>query len=185
MAQRQQRGLLALGLLAVAALQLLSPGFVAPSQQRRLTVLPRAAFESGKVNKGAELGDVTSLPPEPVLECDSSCVSAIEDCLEEGCSVDALMKLDAKLAEDEQKIETAMTELQQTRKTNPAPGAETELAWLDNFLSRSGTLRAQLLALRPVDDTSFAEKIIRAASVAFGGGRATDYPKAGVSPFSA
>merc|ERR1719510_1030805 len=185
MAQRQQRGALALLLLAALALRLPSPGFVAPGASGRPTSVPRAAFETGKVNKGAEAGDVAELPSEPVLGCDSSCMSAIEECLEEGCSVEAMTKLDMKLAEDEQQVQDAIEELGQLRKTSTVPKADTVQAWLDNFLNRSGSLRAQLLALRPVDDTTFAQQIIRAASVAFGGARPTDYPKAGVSPYSA
>mmetsp|Transcript_38848 Transcript_38848/g.120846 ORF Transcript_38848/g.120846 Transcript_38848/m.120846 type:complete len:196 (+) Transcript_38848:88-675(+) len=146
----------------------------------------RAAFESGKVNVGAEIGDGSAaVPPEPVMSCDTSCMSAIEDCLDEGCSVEALMKLDQQLASDEKKVEATISKIKQLQKTEPVPEAETQLAWLDNFLSRTSALRGQLLALKPIDDTPFVQKIVKAASVAFGGGRPTDYPKVGVSSYSA
>jgi len=158
----------------------------APGAARaRPALAVRAAFESGKVNVGTEIGDGSAaVPREPVMECDSSCMSAIEDCLDEGCSVEALMKLDQQLASDEKKVEAAMSEIKQMQKTERAPEADAQLAWLGNFLGRTSALRGQLLALRPVDDTPFVAKIIKAASVAFGGGRPTDYPKVGVSPYS-
>lgn len=50
-------------------------------------------YQSGKVNVGAEIADEAPPPPPPVLECDEGCMTAIFDCLEEGCSVDALLGL--------------------------------------------------------------------------------------------
>jgi len=111
-------------------------------------------------------------------------MTAIFDCLEEGCSVDALMKLDSKLADDEKKIADSVTQLAETQKTAYTSENAGTLAWLQNFLSRSGSLRGQLLALKGVEDTDFVTQMVKAASVAFGGGRPTDYPKVGVSPYS-
>uniref|UniRef100_A0A7S1LHS2 Uncharacterized protein n=1 Tax=Alexandrium catenella TaxID=2925 RepID=A0A7S1LHS2_ALECA len=144
-----------------------------------------ASFESGKINVGVEGGDGdVQLPPDPVLSCDGSCVAAIETCLEEGCSVEALMKLDAKLAADEKHISATMEEMKAIRKMERVPEASTKIAWLENFLGRSGTLRGQLRALKPVEDSNFIQQMVKAAGVAFGGGRDTDYPKVGVSPYS-
>merc|ERR1711920_1146830 len=112
-------------------------------------------------NKDVELGAEAELPPAPVLECDSACVSAIEDCLEDGCSVEAMTQLAAKLAEDAKTVQDTMSKIEQLVKMNPVPGAQEELAGLDKFLCRSGTLRAQLLALKPMDGTSLVQQIIR------------------------
>eukprot|EP00435_Cladocopium_sp_Y103_P036725 s1261_g9.t1 len=117
-------------------------------------------------------------PPPPVLECDEGCMTAIFDCLEEGCSVDALLKLDQKLAEDEKKIVSTVKEIQTVQKTAFSPENAGTLAWLNNFLSRSGSLRAQLQALQGVKDSDFIQQMVKAAAVAFGGGRPNDYPKA-------
>ena len=43
-----------------------------------------------------------------VLECDEGCITAIESCLEDGCSVEAMMKLDAAIAKDEKTIKARM-----------------------------------------------------------------------------
>merc|ERR1719188_2041466 len=109
---------------------------------------------------------------------------AIYDCIEDGCSVEALMKLDEKLADDEKKIDKSVQDIEALQKTAYSPENEGTLAWLQNFLGRSGSLRAQLRALRGASDQSFVEQIVKAASVAFGGGRPNDYPKVGVSSFS-
>eukprot|EP00425_Heterocapsa_triquetra_P033575 CAMPEP_0195108236 /NCGR_PEP_ID=MMETSP0448-20130528/84285_1 /TAXON_ID=66468 /ORGANISM="Heterocapsa triquestra, Strain CCMP 448" /LENGTH=63 /DNA_ID=CAMNT_0040144755 /DNA_START=6 /DNA_END=193 /DNA_ORIENTATION=+ len=62
-------------------------------------------------------------------------------------------------------------------KTDPVPEAATQMAWLQNFLDRTASLRAQLVAIKPAGKASgFAQQIIKAAAVAFGGGRETDYP---------
>uniref|UniRef100_A0A7S4RMC6 Uncharacterized protein n=1 Tax=Alexandrium monilatum TaxID=311494 RepID=A0A7S4RMC6_9DINO len=152
----------------------------------------RRAGEAGKVNiaQKQEVRDYllgedggpspgSSAPPAasedraelPTLECDEACVTAIEDCLEEGCSVEAIQKLDESLAKDEAKV---MGELRKAQS-----------AWLLNFLQRTGALRAQLSAiLRSETAASCGEQLVRAAAVAFGGSRPTDYPKSGVSPYS-
>jgi len=144
----------------------------------------RSAFDSGKVNVGVELESDVPPPPQPVLECDEGCIAAINDCIEEGCSVDAIMKLDKKLAEDEQKVQATMASIEGQQKTGYTEENTGSLAWLKNFLGRSGSLRAQLQALKTIEDGDFIKQMVKAASVAFGGGRTGDYPKVGVSPYS-
>jgi len=151
----------------------------------RTSRVARGAYESGKLNLGAEVDYDVPPPPQPVLECDEGCMVAIYDCLEEGCSVDALMKLDKKLADDERKIESSVNAIEEQQKTAYNDENKGTLAWLGNFLSRSGSLRAQLQALKGIEDSDFVKQMVKAASVAFGGGRSTDYPKIGVSPYSA
>ncbi|CAE7560720.1 Shab [Symbiodinium sp. CCMP2456] len=136
---------------------------------------------SGKVNldRSQELrdflmGKVPSAPAKqaaekswelPVLECDEGCVSAIESCLEEGCSVDALMKLDAAIAKDEKTIEAKLKGKQD--------------AWLQNFLQRSGALRAQLSTmLSRKKSEPWMTQLVKAAQLAFKSSRDGDYPKA-------
>jgi len=156
------------------------------------SAVARRAGEAGKVNiaQKQELRDYllgedgapspgSSAPPAatkvwtelPTLECDEACVAAIEDCLEEDCSVEAVQKLDEALAQDEAPV---MGELKKA-----------ENAWLASFLQRTGALRAQLSTiLRSETTTSYVEQLVKAAAVAFGGGRPNDYPKSGVSPYS-
>eukprot|EP00434_Breviolum_minutum_P046170 symbB.v1.2.041603.t1/scaffold8395.1/size6521/2 len=100
----------------------------------------------------------------PVLECDEGCITAIESCLEDGCSVEAMMKLDAAIAKDEKVIKAKLK------------GKED--AWLANFLQRSGALRAQLAAMvnRKTSEPWMAQ-LIKAASLAFKTSREGDYPK--------
>eukprot|EP00438_Fugacium_kawagutii_P036803 Skav208756 [mRNA] locus=scaffold1871:217326:217868:+ [translate_table: standard] len=166
--------------IAVGTLHLLSVSFSTTTRIAR-----RAAYQSGKLNVGAEVSDMdTPPPPPPVLECDEGCMTAIFDCLDEGCSVDALLKLDQQLADDEKKILENVKEIETVQKTAYSQENAGTLAWLKNFLSRSGSLRAQLQALKGVKDSDFIEQMVKAASVAFGGGRPNDYPKVGVSPYS-
>mmetsp|Transcript_31288 Transcript_31288/g.74176 ORF Transcript_31288/g.74176 Transcript_31288/m.74176 type:complete len:193 (+) Transcript_31288:66-644(+) len=171
-------------LLAIAGcLRLMGTGFTGPTAAAP-TRIARASFETGKVNVGVELQEEPAEPPQPVLECDEACMTAIYDCIEEGCSVDALMKLDTQLARDEQKIVGTVSELKDTQKTAYTPENAGTLAWLGNFLSRSGSLRAQLQALRGIQDSDFVRQMVKAAAVAFGGGRPNDYPKVGVAGYS-
>mmetsp|Transcript_74911 Transcript_74911/g.178164 ORF Transcript_74911/g.178164 Transcript_74911/m.178164 type:complete len:190 (+) Transcript_74911:97-666(+) len=159
-------------------------GGVAPPARR--VAVARANFQSGKVNKGSEISEGgASGAPKPVIGCDEACIRAINGCLEDGCSVEAMMKLDAQLASDEAKISETMVSLEEKQKTEFSPEDQGTIAWLSNFLGRTGTLRAQLHAMKDFDDTDFLKKIVKAASVAFGGGRAGDYPKVGVSPYTA
>jgi len=120
-----------------------------------------------------------------VVECDTECMTAIFDCLEDGCSMEALLKLDQKLAEDEQKIVSSRDELAAAQKTAFTEENMGTIAWLDNFLGRTGSLRAQLRALQGIQDSDFVKQMITAAGYAFGGGRKGDYPKVGASPYSA
>eukprot|EP00439_Symbiodinium_sp_Y106_P056146 s3765_g7.t2 len=107
----------------------------------------------------------------PVLECDEGCVSAIESCLEEGCSVDALMKLDAAIAKDEKTIEAKLKGKQD--------------AWLQNFLQRSGALRAQLSTmLSRKKSEPWMKQLVKAAQLAFKSSRDGDYPKVGASSYT-
>uniref|UniRef100_A0A7S1LEJ2 Uncharacterized protein n=1 Tax=Alexandrium catenella TaxID=2925 RepID=A0A7S1LEJ2_ALECA len=185
MGRRSHSGSLVCGglLAAVGCIRLACVGFVGPLA-RAPSCLARASFDTGKVNVGVELGEEATPPPAPVLKCDEGCMTAIYDCLEEGCSVDALMSLDTKLAQDEQKILDSVEELKATQKTSYTPESAGTLAWLGNFLSRSGSLRAQLQALRGIQDNDFVQQMVKAAAVAFGGGRHGDYPKVGVSGYS-
>lgn len=178
--------LVCLALLAAAGLRAL--GFVAPSPRASApSRVQRAAYESGKVNAGAEIGEGAAPLPPPVLECDEGCVTAIYDCIEDGCSVEALEKLDVRLAADESKIATSLEELSSQQKLNFSPENAGAQAWLQNFLSRSGSLRAQLQSLKSVvhAEGDLVSQIMKAAAVAFGGGRKGDYPKVGVSGYSA
>lgn len=184
--QRSSRALSVCVALA-AAVGIRSLGFVATggATAPRLRVA-RAAYESGKVNAGAEIGVELPPPPQPVIDCDDGCMTAIYDCIEEGCSVDALLKLDTKLAEDEAKIVSSIKALQDQQKLNFSPENAGTLAWLGNFLNRSGGLRAQLQTIKQVGgDSDFVKQMVTAASVAFGGMKKGDYPKVGVSGYSA
>jgi len=158
------------------------------SQRRRLHTPLK--YDSGKVNS-IEITYEAMSPPMPVLECSESCMTAIFECLDEGCSVEAMQRLDKELAEDEAKIQKTRAELQELKKKSVDDTFQMEtqgtLAWLDNFLSRSGALRAQLIALTHIDeqDHDFVKQMVKAASYAFGGSPGKgDYPKAGVAPYS-
>lgn len=192
---RQNRSLVRVAVVVVAGVQAARfcsafvGGAAQPGMRHRVALRQGTGnYESGKVNFGMEVDNRGSavVPPEPVIECDTSCIKAIEECLDEGCSVEAMMALDAKLAEDEAKIAEQLSDLSQIMKTDPVPEAATQMAWLKNFLGRSGTLRAQLQTMKPLAKKSgdFAQQLIKAAAVAFGGGRETDYPKVGVSSYS-
>mmetsp|Transcript_120628 Transcript_120628/g.336605 ORF Transcript_120628/g.336605 Transcript_120628/m.336605 type:complete len:192 (-) Transcript_120628:276-851(-) len=171
--------------LAVAGFHAASYTFLLPAP-RTTARIARAAYESGKVNLGLDpsSGRANSVPA-PLLEVNDATNMAIMDCLEDGCSVEALMALDEKLARDEKKIQDSMVELKEIQKTSFSPDNLEALAWFDNFLSRTGSLRAQLQAMKGVESSDFVKQIVKAASVAFGGGRPNDYPKVGVSPYSA
>lgn len=108
-----------------------------------------AAFESGKLNLGIEGSVVKSKHmPEPVLEATESTNAAIQACLEEGCSVEALMELDQKLAKDEATIKTTLDELHSSQAEEFSEEGSEQIAWLSNYLDRSGSLRAQLQAVK-------------------------------------
>jgi len=171
---------------AVLALQVLDTSFVAP--RRETVAAPRltrhASFETGKINMGVELGESKNLP-KPLLEANEATNLAITDCIEGGCSVEALMELDQKLARDEGKIQSSIEKVKAAQKTTYSQDNIEALIWFDNFLQRTGGLRAQLQALKGAKDSDFVKQLVKAASVAFGGGRQTDYPKVGISPYSA
>mmetsp|Transcript_52990 Transcript_52990/g.138102 ORF Transcript_52990/g.138102 Transcript_52990/m.138102 type:complete len:191 (-) Transcript_52990:201-773(-) len=175
-----------LALAGVAALRAwVGVGFAAAPMRARATKAARAAYDSGKVNLGVDLDADVAPPPQPVLECDEGCVTAIKDCLDDGCSVEAMLKLDAKLADDEKEVESKIAALKEAQKTNFEEGNVAMLYWMENFLGRTGSLRAQLQAMRESKDSDFVKQMVKAASVAFGGGRTSDYPKVGVSSYSA
>merc|ERR1712008_57618 len=154
-------------------------------QAQRRPRVSRAAYESGKVNVGVEPGDGAAVVPAPLLEVNDATSLAIQDCLEDGRSVEALMALDEKVARDEKKVQETMNTLKGVQKMAFSEDNAEALAWYNNFLNRSGSLRAQLQPLKGLQDTDFVKQLVKAASVAFGGGRSTDYPKVGVSPYTA
>lgn len=178
--------IVALAGLSFSILSLSFTGALADNTLRHLRPASRrTAYESGKVNVGAEIKMESEKLVAPMLDCDEACMTAIYDCLEDGCSIEALQSLDQKLAEDESKIVSSMRQLQAIQKTDFSEENTGTLAWLNNFLGRSGSLRAQLKALRGLQDSDFVKQMIKAAGVAFGGGRHGNYPKVGVSPYSA
>eukprot|EP00933_Yihiella_yeosuensis_P063152 TRINITY_DN6623_c0_g1_i1.p1 TRINITY_DN6623_c0_g1~~TRINITY_DN6623_c0_g1_i1.p1 ORF type:complete len:190 (+),score=42.55 TRINITY_DN6623_c0_g1_i1:185-754(+) len=189
MAHRLTSGMLIIAVVAFFGLHAVS--FVAPriAGAPRLRYAGRFAtkFEPGKINFGLDAAMAKSKSvPKPMLECNEATNVAIQDCLEEGCSVEALMELDRKLAKDEQKIADTMAEIHNTQASEYSQDAAEQVIWLDNFLSRTGALRAQLHAVNTFKaDSDFAKTLMKAAAVAFGGGRQTDYPKIGVSPYTA
>mmetsp|Transcript_49782 Transcript_49782/g.98799 ORF Transcript_49782/g.98799 Transcript_49782/m.98799 type:complete len:221 (-) Transcript_49782:47-709(-) len=147
--------------------------------------------ELGKVNLG-EVEDDPSAENDPAdfwksygsvmsMDVDAVVVGAIQNCVEEGCSVEAIMKLDTVLAENEKMV------VSEKSKTSD----KTAVAWLDNFLSKTVSLRSQLLAVKPAmpslgKDSDFLKQMIKAAAIAFGASpRGNDYPKVGVSSYSA
>ncbi|CAL1171382.1 unnamed protein product [Cladocopium goreaui] len=145
----------------------------------------KRAFQQGKVNLNVEGALVKSRNmPEPILEANEATTVAIQDCLDEGCSVEALMELDQKLARDEAKIKDALDKLHDIQSQEYSEDSAEQIAWLGNFLDRCGSLRAQLMAVKTLEEPDFASQLMRAAAVAFGGGRHGDYPKVGVSPYS-
>ncbi|CAJ1365015.1 unnamed protein product, partial [Effrenium voratum] len=176
-------------LVALAIAGCFHRSFVQPSHEGRfLRKLARGAA-AGKVNidksqdlrdflLGEKAGAPTKAAPKaqeswthlPVLECDEGCITAIESCLEEGCSVEAMMKLDAAIAKDEKTVKAALK--------------KKEDAFLENFLQRSGALRAQLVAMvnRKASEP-WMEQLIKAAKLAFASSKG-DYPKVGALPYS-
>eukprot|EP00434_Breviolum_minutum_P002748 symbB.v1.2.002418.t1/scaffold129.1/size311234/7 len=139
------------------------------------------AFEQGKVNLNLDGTLVKSRHmPEPMLEANEATTLAIQDCLDEGCSVEAFLKL----ARDEAKIKGALVQLHDIQSVEYSEDSAEQIAWLRNFLDRCGSLRAQLMAVKTLEEPDFASQIMRAAAVAFGGGRHGDYPRVGVSPYS-
>mmetsp|Transcript_15865 Transcript_15865/g.19419 ORF Transcript_15865/g.19419 Transcript_15865/m.19419 type:complete len:188 (-) Transcript_15865:106-669(-) len=145
----------------------------------------KRAFQQGKVNLNMESAVVKSRHmPEPILEANEATTVAIQDCLDEGCSVEALMELDQKLARDEAKIRDALDQLHDIQSQEYSEDSAEQIAWLDNFLNRCNSLRAQLMAVKTLEEPDFTAQMMRAAAVAFGGGRQGDYPKVGVSPYS-
>mmetsp|Transcript_48397 Transcript_48397/g.93437 ORF Transcript_48397/g.93437 Transcript_48397/m.93437 type:complete len:203 (+) Transcript_48397:101-709(+) len=147
--------------------------------------------EPGKINLG-DVEDDPSAEIDPIrswksysdvmsMDVDAVVVGAIQNCVEEGCSVEAIMKLDTVLAENEKMV------VSEKSKTSD----KTAVAWLDNFLSKTVSLRSQLLAVKPAmpslgKDSDFLKQMIKAAAIAFGATpRGNDYPKVGVSSYSA
>lgn len=175
---------LVLACAAGLVLKAFSASFLLPSASQRAPAVARRSFETGKLNFGLEMPGKPSAPPQPVLSCDEGCMTAILDCIEDGCSVEALAMLDKKLADDESRIAETVADLKISQKTAYSEENAGILAWMGNFLGRSSSLRAQLQALRGVQDTDFVKQMVKAASVAFGGGRPNDYPKVGVSAYS-
>jgi len=153
----------------------------------RMILRSEGGFESGKINLGVEAKPAELIPqlPTPAAECNEACMKAIFECVEDGCSIEAMTKLDAKLADDEKTIVESIEQLKAKQKTEYCEENKSAISWLEGFLGRSSSLRAQLQAMRVITDTGFVQQMIRAAAVSFGGGRKDDYPKVGASPYSA
>jgi len=174
--------LCAAALAAVACRLSISVAF-APARAPKVAT---RAFEEGKVNLGVtvEMNKEIRMP-QTVLDCDESCIVAIKECTEEGCSVEAMLALDAKLEEDEKEVRAIRDKLREAQKTAYNAENAGTISWLDNFLARSQGLRKTLLAAKEVDNKSVIQKLIEAASIAFTGtGRGGDYPKSGVSAYT-
>eukprot|EP00441_Pelagodinium_beii_P032274 CAMPEP_0197640362 /NCGR_PEP_ID=MMETSP1338-20131121/14682_1 /TAXON_ID=43686 ORGANISM="Pelagodinium beii, Strain RCC1491" /NCGR_SAMPLE_ID=MMETSP1338 /ASSEMBLY_ACC=CAM_ASM_000754 /LENGTH=186 /DNA_ID=CAMNT_0043213207 /DNA_START=54 /DNA_END=614 /DNA_ORIENTATION=+ len=186
MAAGRSTRITSLAVLAVLALLIKGLNFTSGPFTRSVRV-QRAGFEPGKVNLGVDGQFVEKKAmPKLVLEANEATNLAIQDCLEEGCSVEALMTLDAKLARDEGSIQTALKEMHASQAVEYSEDAVEQISWFENFLGRAGSLRAQLQAVSTLkSEGDFVGQFVRAASVAFGGGRHGDYPKVGVSPYSA
>eukprot|EP00931_Biecheleriopsis_adriatica_P085914 TRINITY_DN60684_c0_g1_i1.p1 TRINITY_DN60684_c0_g1~~TRINITY_DN60684_c0_g1_i1.p1 ORF type:complete len:210 (+),score=61.24 TRINITY_DN60684_c0_g1_i1:71-631(+) len=178
------QGLFGLLLVAFAGLSALHVTFLGVFKTSGMAAkVTCRSFQTGKVNLAPEA--LQGKVPEPVLLCDESTRLAILECVEEGCSVEALMEFDARLAKDEEKIKQSLDKLQAANKMDATEENSKRLAWYDNFLRRTSSLRAQLLSVKKVKDVDFTQQFMKAAAVAFGGGRPTDYPKIGVSPYTA
>mmetsp|Transcript_5497 Transcript_5497/g.17829 ORF Transcript_5497/g.17829 Transcript_5497/m.17829 type:complete len:94 (+) Transcript_5497:419-700(+) len=89
-----------------------------------------------------------------------------------------------RVSEDEAKIAASVAKIQNLQKMAYSEENKGTLAWLENFLRRTGGLRAQLLGLKGNQDDDFVKQMLRAASVACGGSRHSDNPKVGISPYS-
>eukprot|EP00931_Biecheleriopsis_adriatica_P049421 TRINITY_DN2858_c0_g1_i3.p1 TRINITY_DN2858_c0_g1~~TRINITY_DN2858_c0_g1_i3.p1 ORF type:complete len:189 (-),score=64.41 TRINITY_DN2858_c0_g1_i3:101-667(-) len=185
-AHRSSRFVTLVALLLAACVLIKSLTFVNVAPLRSTGSTALRSFEKGKVNAGVEGSVVKSKNmPKPFIEANEATNLAIQDCLEEGCSVEALMALDQKLASDEKKVTEALDAMHASQSVEYSEEGEEQVAWLKNFLDRSGSLRAQLQAVNTLKvDGDFASQLMRAAAVAFGGGRSGDYPAVGVSPYS-
>merc|ERR1719461_794526 len=146
--------------------------------------LPRHA-DSGKVNPGNvedEFQSWKAYSSVMSMDVEDSVADAIQSCVDEGCSVEAMMTLDTILAEKEKMVMSTKSEKADDKAA---------IAWLDNFLSKTVSLRSQLLAAKPAmpslgKDSDFLKQMIKAAGIAFGATpRGNDYPKIGVSSYSA
>jgi len=186
MAIRRSSSILCAAVFALAALKVANLNFVGAKAATRASRLARS-YDSGKVNIGAEdsIGETARPAPYPATEADEKLVSsAIMNCIEEGCSVEALMALDGQLAGDEKRISAAMADAQDAQKTSLNKDSRA-VAWYSNFLQRMGSLRAQVYAVKDQKDSDLVQQLMKAMSVSFGGARETDYPKVGVSSYSA
>jgi len=156
--------LCAAALAAVACRLSISVTFAAARAPKVAT----RVFEEGKANSGekVEMNKETRMP-QTVLHCDESCIAAIKECTEEGCSVQAMLALDAKLEEDEKEVRTMRDKLWETLKTGYNAENARTISWLDNFLARSQSLRKTLMAAKKVDKKRVIQKLIEAASIAF------------------
>lgn len=151
---------------------------------RATPMASRGAFESGKVNLGVEVEQEVAAAPAEVAEYEANSMAAIMDCLEDECSVEALLQLEDTLADEEWKALETVGQLSSVKASALDEDKEGVFVWFDNFIDRSKSLRAQLKALQEVKDTHFVKQFVRAAAVAFGGGRRGDYPKTGASAYS-
>eukprot|EP00931_Biecheleriopsis_adriatica_P074396 TRINITY_DN4845_c0_g1_i8.p1 TRINITY_DN4845_c0_g1~~TRINITY_DN4845_c0_g1_i8.p1 ORF type:complete len:208 (-),score=42.78 TRINITY_DN4845_c0_g1_i8:168-791(-) len=152
-------------------------GFVTGGQAPRpLPRTVRSAFESGSVNLERAVPRVSA--DIPMLECGEACMAAIDECMSSGCSVEAMLSLDEKLAADEQKVKQNMALLKDWRKVDLAFSGHGMLRWLESCLPRFEALRAELRSAKiQQPQESILAQIGKAIMYPFGFGfRQTDYP---------
>jgi len=79
------------------------------------------------------------------LECDAAVLTVVETCLKEGCSVEAMDRLEAMLTKDEHKIKCAMKSVIKLQAERPIDAdAAWTMASYEELLAHLTTLHAQL-----------------------------------------
>jgi len=186
MARPRPRWALAACPLALLLLRAPSPVFLLPPPWRAPCArhAARPAFDVEGLDllgdgEHGRTGDA-GLPQEPQLSCKEDCLAAIDQCLEEGCPVEASKALDVKLSVDMIKASSSLQEFQAYAEHHPASSASESAERLGGFLERAGALRAQLRASRSKPQGWRGE----ASSKRFGGhGRSEPYRGSGIVTF--